>query len=149
MLFHPQIIHFPIAILTLAVITELISYFWQKEFFGKMTFSLILIGVITAFMAVQSGEAAVDSLNNISPIKPLLHQHEEAGEWVLKIFGFVLILKSILLYLKKEILPIKLCLTLLMLIGFLQIYQAGHFGGILVYEKGIGVKQLFEKNNSP
>ena len=57
---HPQIIHFPIAILTLAVITELISFFWQKEFFSKMTFSLLLVGVITAFFAVQSGEAAVD-----------------------------------------------------------------------------------------
>ena len=149
MISHPQIIHFPIAILTLAVVTELISYFWQKEFFSKMTLTLLLVGGITAFFAVQSGEAAIDNLANIDSIKVLLQQHEQAGEWVLRIFGFVLIIKIVFLYLKKDILSIKLFLTFLMLAGLFQIYQAGHFGGILVYEKGVGVEQLFEMSNPP
>jgi len=149
MISHPQIIHFPIALLLLAVITELLSYFWQKEFFRKMTFSLLVVGVITAFFAIQSGEAAVDNLGNIKSIKSLLNQHEQAGEWILRIFGFVLLIKAILLYLKKDIFSVKLFLTLMMMVGLFQIYQVGHFGGILVYEKGVGVQQLFESPNPP
>ncbi len=146
---HPQIVHFPIAILSAAVLSDLISYFWQKDFFSKMTIALLVVGVIAAFIAVQSGETALDNLKNINSIKYLLSQHEEAGEKVLKIFGLVLFLKLILLYVKKEILLVKLMLTLVMFAGLFQIYQAGHFGGILVFEKGAGVQQLLETSNSP
>jgi uncharacterized membrane protein len=146
---HPQIIHFPIALLSFAVLTELISYFWQKDFFRKMTLVLLVAGVIAAFFAVQSGEAAMESLKDISSIKLLLAQHEDAGEKVLKIFGLVLFLKLTLLYLKKEILSLKIMITLLMLAGLFKIYQAGHFGGILVYEKGVGVEQLLEGSTMP
>ena len=137
---HPQIVHFPIALLTLAILTELISYFWQKDFFSKMTFYLLIIGVITAFFAVKTGESSLDLIANISSIKPLINQHQQAGEWVLKIFSIVLIIKSFILYFKKNNMFIKGFVTLLMIIGLFQIYQAGHFGGILVYEEGVGIQ---------
>ncbi|KAA3615645.1 MAG: hypothetical protein D8M58_15735 [Calditrichaeota bacterium] len=149
MISHPQIVHFPIALLTVAVIADLISYFWQKEFFNKMALTLLLVGVLTAFFAVQSGDTAMENLNNIKPIKYLLDQHESAGEAVLKLFGLALILKAVLLYLKKEQLYIKILISIVMLMGVFKIYQAGHLGGILVYEKGVGVQQLFEETKTP
>ena len=145
---HPQIVHFPIALLSIAVLSELISYFWQKDFFSKMAFYLLIIGVITTFFAVKTGESSLDLIDNINSIKPLLSQHQQAGEWVLKIFSIVLIIKSLCIYFKKKNLFIKIFVTLLMLVGLFQVYQAGHFGGILVYEKGVGI-QKFDKTNLP
>lgn len=143
---HPQIVHFPIALLSVAILTELTSYFWQKEFFNKMTFYLLIIGVITAFFAVKTGESGLDLIDNISSIKPLINQHRQAGEWVLKIFSMVLIIKALILYFKKNNLFIKVFVTLLMIIGLFQTYQAGHFGGILVYEEGVGIQKSDSTN---
>jgi len=139
MIEHPQIIHFPIALLLSAVLSELISYIAGQEFWEKVTLYLLSLGVITALVAVLTGNAAADKIGSAAAVTALVVRHREMGLWVLFFFGAVWIIKWIFFHYKITSLPYRLTITLLMLIGSLLIYQAGHFGGNLVYKHGIGI----------
>jgi len=141
---HPQVVHFPVAFLSLAVFTDIISYFWQKDFFRKVTLLLLFFGVVAAVIALFTGEAAAQSAKSMENIKSLLHQHEVAGKWVLGIFSFVLLAKALLIWKKLENKTLNIFLSIILVFGLLNIYQAGHFGGQLVFEKGVGVKPVME-----
>ncbi len=142
---HPQVVHFAIALLLTALLTDILSYFMQREFFKRVTLFLLTLGTIAAFAAVQTGEQAGEAAEIISGIDSVLEQHENAGEWVLRIFGAVLLIRIVLFVLKKEIAVVRLGLTLLMVVGAFFIYQAGLFGGQMVYEWGAGVRPVMEK----
>jgi len=141
---HPQVVHFPVAFLSLAVFTDIISYFWQKDFFRKVTLLLLFFGVVAAVIALFTGEAAAQSAKSMENIKSLLHQHEVAGKWALGIFSFVLLAKVLLIWKKLENKTLNIFLSIILVFGLLNIYQAGHFGGKLVFEKGVGVKPVME-----
>jgi uncharacterized membrane protein len=144
MITHPQIVHFPIAFLSLAVFTDITSYFWQKDFYRKATLLLLLLGVLSAMAALFSGEEAALSASSMENIKSLLQQHESSGKWVLGIFSFVLLVKILQNVKKYKNRTLNIFLTCILLFGLLNIYQAGFFGGKLVYEKGVGVKPVME-----
>lgn len=145
MIQHPQIVHFPIAFLCLAVFTDIISYFWQKDFLRKVTLLLLLLGVLMALFALFSGEDAALSTRTMIHVKPLLNKHETAGKWVLGIFSFVFLAKVLQTWKKLENHSLNIFLTIILIFGLLSIYQAGHFGGKLVFEKGVGVKPIMEQ----
>ena len=150
MLSHPQVIHFPIALLLTAVLFDLISYLWQKEFFKKASLVLLGLGVLAAFVAVQTGQNAEEAVEHLPDIKALLHNHEEAAEMVLYLFSVAFVLQIGAFFVVKAKKIIYLLSTLIMLAGVVKIYQAGHFGGQMVFERGAGVKpymESLEKNN--
>jgi len=142
---HPQVVHFAIALLLTALLTDILSYFLQKEFFNRVTLFLLALGTVAAFAAVQTGQQAEEADEIISGIDAVLDQHENAGEWILRIFGAVLLMRIVLFVLKKEIAVVRLGLTLLMVVGAFFIYQAGLFGGQMVYSWGAGVEPVMEQ----
>lgn len=79
---HPQVVHFPIAFLLLVFITEFTSYFWNKDFFSKMSLILLFLGSIGAFAALQSGGNAENEAKLISGIDSVLEKHEETAKLV-------------------------------------------------------------------
>jgi len=138
---HPQIVHFPIALLLCAMLSELISYKMQREFWEKVTLFLMGLGVVSALAAVLSGDAAADKVEKAAGIAALISQHRQAALWVLGLFSIIWIIKVVLYHFRIDRLQYRLILTLLMVLGAFQIYQAGHFGGNLVYRHGIGVQK--------
>ncbi len=151
MLSHPQVVHFPVALLLTAVLFDLLSYFWQKDFFRKVSLVLLGLGVVSAFVAVQTGKNAEEAVEHLPEIKVLLHNHEEAGEMVLYLFGLAFLVQIGTMFIHKAKKIIYILSTLIMLAGAYQIYKAGNFGGTLVYERGAGVKpymEMLEKNNN-
>ncbi len=145
MIEHPQIIHFPIALLLSAVLSELISYITRQAFWEKVTLYLLSLGVISALVAVLTGNAAAEKIDVATGVATLVLRHREMGLWVLFFFGAIWIIKWLFFYFKITALPYRLTITLLMLIGSLLIYQAGHFGGNLVYKHGIGIQNTTNK----
>ncbi|MGD9897928.1 MAG: DUF2231 domain-containing protein [Calditrichaceae bacterium] len=146
MLSHPQVVHFPIALFLTAVLAELFSLFWQKSFFSKVSLLLLILGSVTAFMAVITGEAAAETARQINGIETLLQAHQNAGEMAAWYFLVLTIIKTGLLMFGKDILPWRLIVSIGLIIGAVLIYRTGLFGGQLVYEKGAGVKPVMEKH---
>ena len=68
MIAHPQIVHFPIAILIVALIFEVITYFWKKETFTSASLILLIIGTAGAFISIQTGQTAADIAKKITGI---------------------------------------------------------------------------------
>ncbi len=149
MIGHPQVVHFPIALLIVALLFEITSYFWKKESFSLTSLILLALGTIGAFIALQTGEAAADIAKKITGIGSTLHEHEEMAELVFYLYLVITIVKAILMRLKKDILPWRLFVLAGMLIGAFFIFRVGHYGGQLVYEWGAGVKPVLEQIDRP
>lgn len=88
--FHPIIVHFPIACLVLYSLFECIS-FVHKGFREKFAFTkivLLVIGVVFAFLALQSGEYAQELIGEMR----LIELHEEYAELSYKLYIIILLL---------------------------------------------------------
>lgn len=137
---HPQIVHFPIAILILYSVLEIIGILFNNEFLQKTSFLLLVIGVVSAVGAVLTGNQAAEfaKLNSDLPIATLIEDHETDATITLWYYFAILILRTYLTLKKKFEGILKFVFIPLVLIGCYLIYETGDYGGKLVYEYGIG-----------
>ena len=106
MISHPQVVHFPIALLIVALLFEIISYFWRKEEFSLFSLILLTLGTIGAFIALQTGEAAAEIIDKITGIGSIILDHEETAEQVFYIYLGIVIIKTFLI--ENHLLLIKI-----------------------------------------
>lgn len=128
-----------------AILFEVTSYFWKKEVFSLTSLILLMLGTIGAFIALQTGEAAETTAKAISGIRSLLHEHEESAGLVFYLYLGITIIKSILMHLKKDVLPWRIIVLTGFIAGTFVLYRIAHCGGQLVYEWGAGVKPVLEQ----
>ena len=136
---HPQIVHFPIAILFTYALFELIGVVMKKGFYQKAAYLLLILGVIGAFFAVLTGNQAFASYqywNNSS--KELFEYHQTYANITIWFFTVLLVVRTFLLVKKKFNGIIKYFILLLALFGCFLIYQSAKYGGDLVKKFGVG-----------
>ena len=63
---HPQIVHFPIALLILYSIFEILGILLKKDFLQKSAYLLLGLGVLVSVAAVLTGNQAGASAELIS-----------------------------------------------------------------------------------
>lgn len=149
MIGHPQVVHFPITLLIVALAFEIVSYFGKKESFSLISLILLILGTIGSFIAIQTGETSAEIAKKIIGIGSTLHEHEEMAEMVFYLYLAITIIKVVLMRLKKDILPWKVFILVGMIAGTFFIFRVGHYGGQLVYEWGAGVKPVLEQIDNP
>lgn len=160
-LFHPMLVHFPVALLLTGLLARFLFLTFEKRSFGSVfqwiyfwSWSLGSLGLIAAYL---SGEEAEDVVNKIICDPTITHDHADFALYTLCLsFGGLIlsILRNALvqrLKVKREkaVLraPKKLSsltfgvsvaevLSLLATAGFLA--WTAHLGGTLVYEQGAG-----------
>lgn len=137
---HPAIVHFPVALLSIAALFAVISLFGKNDFFKRAAFWNLLLGVIGAIAAVLTGLIEEQNLIHSEDIHQVLVKHKYTG------FA-IMILSQILLtwywvrknkYGRKEYV---LWVSLLVIGTGMIIYQ-GFLGGEMVFDKGAGVKPM-------
>lgn len=145
---HPRIVHFPIAFFILYLFFETFGIFLKKDFLLKAAFLILVVGVLTALIAVLSGNQAQAAarllFTNGSDLNKLIELHEDYATLTLFYFSAVLFLRTYLVIKKKFDGNLKFVFIILGLIGFYLIYTTGIHGGELVFKYGIGTK-LFGK----
>ncbi len=142
---HPIFVHFTIALLIGSCLLLLGHVFFHPEWLRRALLLFLIPGTIASFGAVRSGQQDEALSKNIPEIHAAIEQHEEAGERVRLYFGILSVVVLVLLYLKKmELSAVRWLLGLLAIAGILLVYQAGDFGGKLVYQRGAGVKPVIE-----
>lgn len=151
--FHPIIVHFPIALLTVYAIMELV---WSKKLRSSSTWmhikvSFLLIGLIGAYAALSSGDAAA---HQYAGDRSLVHTHEFFASMTTNIFLILTIgylvefistrfphlfkgktlknIWSVITKLKNIILHTPL-VYVLALAGLILVTITGALGGALVY----------------
>ncbi|WP_416144086.1 DUF2231 domain-containing protein [Planococcus koreensis] len=131
---HPILVHFPIALISLGIVTQFLAL-WKKDFFNKVTFLLLSTGFVMGIFSYLSGEAAEEFAENRwgEGIETYLEPHETYALATLIIIGVVLALKVLAHYKKISfVLPIVLILCIA---GGTTLTLTGHYGGKMVYEQ--------------
>jgi uncharacterized membrane protein len=137
---HPAIVHFPIALLSIAAFFAALSLFVKKEFFREVAFWNLLLGVIGAIAAVLTGLIEEQNLAHNEDIHRILIKHKFTG------FGILILSFALLTWIwvrknqfgKKEYM---LWVAFLLLSTGMIFYQ-GFLGGKMVFEQGAGVKPM-------
>jgi uncharacterized membrane protein len=140
MMIHPAIVHFPIALFLSTSVFALLSLFVKKDQFKEIAFWNLLLGVITAIIAIVTGLFAEQNLIHTEEVHSLLMKHKYNG------FGLTIAFMIALtwLWLRKNKFGKKeyfLWVTILLIAALLTTYQ-GWLGGEMVFRHGAGVKPV-------
>jgi uncharacterized membrane protein len=144
---HPQVVHFVIALLFVGVIARLVSLLPLPKalsFAGPMAALLILLGTGASVVAVQSGSDAHGPVERVPGARTAVQDHEEWGERTRNIFLVIAGIELLALAFRAR--PAAKVLragsALVGLAGLFAVYKTGDLGGDIVYEYagGVGIR---------
>ncbi len=144
--YHPQIVHFAIALLAIGVLFRWISLTGRAAFTGPAAAVLLLAGTTAALLAVQSGTDAHGPVERVPGARQAVQDHESRGKRAKNVFLFVAVLEIGALALARRSARItqglKIGSAVVGLLGGAALYEAGEHGGTLVYNYagGVGIR---------
>jgi uncharacterized membrane protein len=142
---HPAIVHFPIALLTMAPLLVLVGLLWPAQRRGIHTSALILLvlGCGGLLLALLSGQAVERYARATPALVAGVREHELSAQWTALVFGLLGVAFAVLWVLpllrKRELSkPLEKGLLVLWLLmsagGVLALARTGHLGGHLVHD---------------
>lgn len=134
---HPMAVHFPIALLSASVLFDLLSSRWQSDGLRAASWSMLLLGLGGAVVAVITGAIAEEAVERSGVPKRVLEIHETLGFatlWVFAGLSGLRIAEWLGWIRERRVLRIVLGLGAVALM-----FIASYYGGSLVYEFGAGV----------
>ncbi len=136
---HPLIIHFPIALLLVAVFIDAVSIWFQKDWLYKSSLMMYLFGTLGAIVAYITGRIAADTVSPSFQAELTMSKH---SDWALYTVLFFSIYTLIRLIFQKKINPedklIRLAVLIIALAGVFLLVSTGDLGGKLVFKYGVG-----------
>jgi uncharacterized membrane protein len=131
--FHPMIVHFPVALIIIGFLFELISAFTKKEnFLSKSVLYLVILGTLGAIAGYLTGEFFTKEFTGqTGEIKEI---HEFFAKSAMFTMIFLSILKIWIKLKKKEENKYKWFSLAIYFIAAVLIGITGYYGGTLVYE---------------
>lgn len=145
--FHPQIVHFVVALLLLGVALRLVSLTGKLNWTGPSAVTLLLIGTVAAWLAVRSGTDAHGPVERVPGSREAVQEHEEWGKKTRNIFYGVAALELIALGLAKSRWSkygkgVLAASGVVGLWGVTAVYETAEHGGELVYSYagGVGIR---------
>jgi uncharacterized membrane protein len=138
-MYHPQIVHFVVALLMVGVVFRLISFTGRLKFTDHAATTLILIGTVAAVFAVTSGDQAHGPPERIPGARDAVENHEEWGERTRNLFIIVALLEIATQVLrgsarKRAATVTAVASAVVGLAGLFVLYEAAEHGGEIVYE---------------
>jgi len=143
---HPQIVHFAVALLLVGVLLRWVSLTGRAAFTGPAAAVLLLAGTTAALLAVKSGTDAHGPVERVPGARQAVVGHEELGKRAKNIFLVVAVLEIAALVLARRSARVTKGLTVVSALvgvwGGVTIYEAGEHGGELVYSYagGVGIR---------
>lgn len=136
---HAMFIHFPIALLIVGFLSEVISLFSKREFFKRGGFYLLVLGTLGTIASYLSGNAAGEGIEE-GPLEKVMELHEQAATitlWLTIATALVYAAVFISQYKKSWVKVVSIILFAAVIGG---IARTGYLGGQLVYKHGAGVQ---------
>jgi uncharacterized membrane protein len=139
---HPVFVHFPIALILLYDLIEVVNLFFRNNDLEKFSIGILLLGIVGGILSVISGNLSFQKLLEGSSLTQYhlryISNHEYYASLMLWYFFFLLILKTYILLKKKNARLIQYLFTIFALVGSYILFITAELGGKLVYEFGIG-----------
>ena len=134
--YHPLIVHFPIVLLLMALLFQIISFFYFKKEFSWTTIILLTLGVITAWLASNTFHADAGELKGKAAEIFASHEQMALYTWWFALVAWIAKIISHFFFQRK--LWIESIVTLLLIGAAISVSITGHHGAKLVYMQGIG-----------
>jgi len=135
---HPYFVHFPIAILTVGLLWDLLGVLLKKESLNNAGWWAQVFGVIAIIVTSITGLIAESTVAHNEAAHEIMETHETIGLIVAGVFILLLIWRS---FLKTALPTQRIYQTIYLAIGVLAVITmlfGAHLGGKLVYEYGVG-----------
>lgn len=148
---HPMIVHFPVVLLMIAVLFDIIGLFSTKfDWIKKSSLLLFFLGTIAAVIAFLTGRAASDGLNIPINVVTAVNDHADWAEVTLWFFSIYTIIRLLIVFFFKSLKKvIVIPVVLIGLLGIYFLYQTGDHGAKLVFGYGLGTGNIIsEKDGS-
>jgi uncharacterized membrane protein len=143
---HPMIVHFPIALLLLALLFDVLYFIFRKQaWLHAAANSLYVLGGIAAVAAFFSGRQAADLAEIPAFANSALAEHADLGQYTAWFFGLYALLRLAGWWLNwQEKVGVLLLLLVVAAGGAVLLYETAEHGAELVYRHGIGVQAADE-----
>jgi uncharacterized membrane protein len=134
---HALLTAFPVALLSVAVIFEVLAIALKKDGLRRTGFALLLVGTLGAGAAVLAGRQAEERVAHGGPAHELMEHHEKLAYITLGTFAVAALWR--LLRERKMGGGERVAVLLLSLGGLASLAYTGHHGGQLVFEHAAGI----------
>jgi uncharacterized membrane protein len=147
-LFHPMIVHFPLALLLTGSALRLAHFFLRKIRLNQVilfsSWVLLLLGVVFAWLAVVAGEVAEDIIRPSLCQPQILDQHRHLAYSAAILFSIALTFDFVKTWIRKPGLTdfITIAVAILYFAAMVILTLTGGFGANLVYEQGAAVESV-------
>lgn len=141
--FHPQVVHFVVALLMVGVAFRVIALTGKLKWTGPAATALLVMGGVASWVAARSGTAAHGPVERIPGARDAVEEHEEWGERTRNVFVGVAGLELVALALGAGAArTVRAVSALAGLAGVYVLYEAAEHGGELVYAYagGVGIR---------
>jgi uncharacterized membrane protein len=147
--FHPKVVHFPIAFLLGYFLFEFWGIIFKKEFLSKVAHLFLLLGVLGALAAVLTGRQAEEAFEYWNKQSgELMEEHEMYANLTLWYFTALLVIRTFVVFKKKFVGIVQYVILVFALVGVYFIFQTGEYGGKMVYLHGVGTQYKIKQMES-
>jgi uncharacterized membrane protein len=145
--FHPIFTHFPMALLAVSSLWDLLGIWRGDPFWWMFAFWSIAIGLIMAFLALVTGLIDYVKIPQGGPAENAAMRHMIIMVLALLIYAGSLLLRF---YSSAEAGGLLFTAMALSLAGLAVLLLGGWYGGELVYRHGVGrIEAQVDPNNDP
>ncbi len=145
---HAMIIHFPIALLMVGFIFELITFRYRKLFFTQAAFCFLVLGTLGTIASYIAGKAAGDGIEE-GALGKAIELHQRAGTITLWLSIATTFFYSVLFIRKINNTKIRMVGLILFAVVLGFISKTGYLGGQLVFKHGAGVELALPDFSNP
>ncbi len=143
--FHPQVVHFAVALLFAGVVARWVSLTGKLPWIGPGATALLLVGTLAAVAAVKSGVDAHGPAERVPGARPAVIAHEDWGKRARNLFLAVVGLEIVALALGGRPAVRRGLLVasgVVGLAGSVALFEAAEHGGEVVYSYagGVGIR---------
>jgi uncharacterized membrane protein len=130
---HPMMVHFPVALIIVGFITEVVSLFFKSEkCLSKTGFYLMLLGTLSAIVAWSTGQLFTNHPDE-GEILNVFQKHETGALITMLAMIVASALRIWLMAKNKEESSLKWIVFVFYLLGFIAVAFTGFMGGIMVF----------------
>jgi uncharacterized membrane protein len=131
---HPMIVHFPIALIIVGFLAEVVSLFFKNEkCLSKTGFYLMILGTLAAIAAWSTGQLFTNEPTQ-GPVVNLFNKHETGALITMLLMILGLAFRIYLIIKKKEETDLKWVAFGIYFLAFAAVSFTGYIGGTMVYD---------------
>jgi len=133
---HPLIVHFPIVLLLLAAVFQLLQLFLMKRNLDWVIFFCIGFGFIGAYVAGTFVHPDTKGLSEMA--QKVLDNHDTFANYTIWTSAIAAVLKALSLFVIKQKRSFEIIILVVMGIAVFSVSKAGHYGSQLVHIHNVG-----------